>query len=334
MSGGWAPARCPARSCWRACCGSGNSASDAAIEPQSHRPLADRAGGQRRVPVAGVPCRQPCRGVAGDPRRRPELSAARHRLHHERVGLRDLVRYVAERNLGALGRYLWERVRTPEAARALGTLVIERLFDLFAVVLLLTVVLPLFPGLSSWIKIFDGIAAVVAFAVLAVVYVISRRTEQLAEPRWVTGRRPLEIGFRLLLQVMKGFSAVRDPRRALVLLVLSAALWLSQTGTYAIAFSAVHIPLGWKEGALTTAVLALTAIIPTGPGFAGSFELATQQLLALFAVDRTLATGYQEYTRLINLIASVIYLVVCLAALKLWPSREPRPSAQTAPAFD
>ncbi|HLG74403.1 MAG TPA: lysylphosphatidylglycerol synthase transmembrane domain-containing protein [Chloroflexota bacterium] len=255
-------------------------------------------------------------------------------LLHERVGLRDLVRYVAERNLGALGRYLWERVRTPEAARALGTLVIERLFDLFAVVLLLTVVLPLFPGLSSWIKIFDGIAAVVAFAVLAVVYVISRRTEQLAEPRWVTGRRPLEIGFRLLLQVMKGFSAVRDPRRALVLLVLSAALWLSQTGTYAIAFSAVHIPLGWKEGALTTAVLALTAIIPTGPGFAGSFELATQQLLALFAVDRTLATGYQEYTRLINLIASVIYLVVCLAALKLWPSREPRPSAQTAPAFD
>jgi uncharacterized protein (TIRG00374 family) len=242
---------------------------------------------------------------------------------------------VVPARLGDLVRvWVLGQISTAGAVKALGTLVIERLADLFAVVMLLTVLLPLF-SLPSWIKIADGFAAAIAVAMLALVYVIARRSEELTEPRWVTGRRPLELAFRVLLQVMKGFSAVKDPGRALSILVLSGFLWLSQTGTYAIAFSAVHIPLGWKEGALTTAVLALTAIIPTGPGFAGSFELATQQLLALFAIDPTRATGYQEYTRLINLIASVIYLVVCVSALKLWPTRhEPRRSPQPAPAFD
>jgi uncharacterized membrane protein YbhN (UPF0104 family) len=206
-------------------------------------------------------------------------------------------------------------VSTASAVKALGTLVVERLSDLFAVVMLLTVLLPLFT-LPSWIKIADAFAAALAVAGLVVVYLVARRSEDLPEPAWVAARRPLHLAFGVLRQIMRGFSAVKDPRRAALILLVSFALWITQTGGYAVSFSAVHIPLGWKEGGLTTGVLALTAIIPTGPGFAGSFELATQQLLALFGVDRTLATGYQEYTRLVNLLAGVVYCVVCLAALK------------------
>jgi uncharacterized membrane protein YbhN (UPF0104 family) len=120
---------------------------------------------------------------------------------------------------------------------------------------------------------------------------------------------------------MQGFSAVKDGRRALLILLVSFALWISQTGTYAISFAALHLPLGWKEGALTTGVLALTAIIPTGPGFAGSFELATQQLLGLFGIAATQATGYQEYTRLVNLVAAVAYALLALGGLRLWPGK-------------
>ncbi len=226
---------------------------------------------------------------------------------------------VVPARLGDLVRvYVLGRVSKVSAGKALGTLVVERLSDLFAVVMMLTLLLPLF-SLPPWVKLIDGFAAGIALVALVIVYVSARRSESIAEPLWVARRRPLQIGFGVLLQIMKGFSAVKDPRRALLILLLSFALWISQTGTYAISFIAVHIPLGWKEGALTTGILALTAIIPTGPGFAGSFELATQQLLALFSVDRTLATGYQEYTRIVNLIAGAIYLAICLVVLKLRP---------------
>lgn len=235
--------------------------------------------------------------------------------------------------LGDLVRvWVLRQVSAASASKALGTLVVERLSDMFAVVLMLSLLLPLF-SLPGWIKLIDAFAAAIAVVALVVVYLMARRSETLRQPGWVAGRRPFEVAFRILLQIVRGFSAVRDPRRAALILLASAGLWLSQTGTYAISFASVRIPLGWKEGALTTGVLALTAIIPTGPGFAGSFELATQQLLALFNVDRTLATGYQEYTRIVNLIASVVVCVVFLIGLKLWPGQEaPEPSdAQVAP---
>lgn len=205
-------------------------------------------------------------------------------------------------------------------------MVIERLADLFTVVIFLALLLPLF-SLPSWVKVADGFAAGVGVVSLIVVYLLAQRSEHLKEPYWIARRRPLRIGFRLLVQVLDGFSVVRDPRRGLLILLTSFTLWLAQTGPYALSFAALHLSLGWKEGALTTTVLALTAIIPTGPGFAGSFEIVTQQILAIFAVDPTLATTYQEYTRIINLIAVVLYVGISLLALKVAARLQARPSS-------
>jgi glycosyltransferase 2 family protein len=226
--------------------------------------------------------------------------------------------------LGDLVRiYVLGQCSSVSKSKALGTLVVERLSDLAAVVILLAALIPFF-SLPSWIKVADAFAAVVTVVVLVVVFLLARHSSDLPEPRWVTSRQALHKAFGLLQQVLEGFSAIKDARRALMILGLSFALWLMQTGTYAISFGAVHIPLGWKEGALMTFVLALTAIIPTGPGFAGSFEIAAQQLLGLFAVDRALATAYLEYTRIPSLIAVVVFAMFGLLTLKLSrPRSEP-----------
>src|SRR5712691_5710227 len=155
---------------------------------------------------------------------------------------------VVPARLGDLVRvYVLGQVSSASTSRALGTLVIERLADLFTVVILLAVLLPLF-SLPSWIKVADGFAAGVAVAGLVVVYLLSLRSERLRETAWLPAWRPLQVVFRLFVQVLEGFSAVRDPRRTLLILLTSAALWIVQTGTYALSFAALHIPLGWKEG--------------------------------------------------------------------------------------
>ena len=76
--------------------------------------------------------------------------------------------------------------------------------------------------------------------------------------------------------------------------------------------------------ALATCVLALTAIIPTGPGFAGSFEIAAQNLLGIFGVNAALATAWLEYSRIPTLIATLMFLVYGLAALRFASSRAKR----------
>jgi uncharacterized protein (TIRG00374 family) len=217
--------------------------------------------------------------------------------------------------------YVVGQVSGVSKSKALGTVVVERLADLFAVVIVLAALLPAF-SLPSAIKVADGFAAAVGLATLVIVYLLAQRGERLEEPGWVAASRPPHVLFRLLVQLLEGFSAVKDSRRALVILLVSFAIWISQTGTYAVPFAALHIPLGWKEGALTTQVLALTAIVPAGPGFAGSFEIATQNLLAVFSVDPTRATCYLEYTRIPALIAVALYAAGALLVLKL---SSPRP---------
>ena len=231
-------------------------------------------------------------------------------------GAGSIAGQVIPARLGDLIRvYVLGQFSSASASKGLGTLVVERLSDMFAVVIFLAVLLPLF-SLPSWIKLADGFAAAVAVVALVIVYLLARRGEDLREPGWISARHALHVGFGLLRQILDGFSAVKDPRRAVLILLVSFAVWAVQVLTYSMSFQAVHIPLGTKEGALMTFVLALTAIIPTGPGYAGSFELAAASVLGMFSVDRAVAIGYLEFTRIPTLLGLVIFAAASLLALK------------------
>ncbi|MBV9121164.1 MAG: flippase-like domain-containing protein [Chloroflexi bacterium] len=217
--------------------------------------------------------------------------------------------------LGDLVRvYVVGQMSDVSKSKALGTLVIERLSDMFAIVIMLTLLVPFFT-LPSWVKVADGFAAVLAIVALIVVYALAQRSQTLTAPDWIARSRALALPFRLFVQLLSGFSAVKDWRRGLVILGLAFGLWIVQTGTYALTLAAVHLPLGWAAGALVTCVLALAAIIPAGPGFAGSFEIAAQNVLALFGVGASQATGYLEYSR-IPTTSAVLLSAVC--GLLLW----------------
>ena len=233
--------------------------------------------------------------------------------------------------LGDLVRvYVLGQTSAVSKSKGLGTLVVERLSDLFTVVILLAAMAPLLP-LPGWIKLGDAFAAALALLALVVVYLLARHSATLRQPGWVAGRRWTRAAFRLLVQVLAGFSAVRSPRRALAILAVSAALWVFQVASYALAFPAVHLSLGWKAGALLTGVLALSTIIPAGPGFAGSFEIAGAGVLALFGVDRAVAIGYLEYTRIATLLAVLLFGAAGLIALKLaGPAPQPATEAELA----
>jgi len=210
--------------------------------------------------------------------------------------------------------YILGQANGVSKSKGLGTLVVERLADLFTVVLLVAALLPLFP-VPSWIRLSDAFGAAVAVAALAIIYPLSRSSSRLRPPAWIEQRRLTQAAFGLLVQMLNGFSAVKDIRRALLILVSSAAVWFVQIISYAVLFPGVGIPLGLREGALLTGVLALAAIIPA-PGFVGTFEFAAISVLGLFAVDRALALAYLELTRVSTLFGSGLIVLAGLAALR------------------
>lgn len=235
--------------------------------------------------------------------------------------LGDLIRvYVLGQNAGV------------SKSKGLGTLVVERLSDLFTVVVLLAVLVPMF-ALPGWIKAGDAFAAAVALLVLGLVYVLAQKGATIQEPGWVSRRRPLQVLFRLLVQLIKGFSAVKSARRGLLILLVSFGIWFFQVAVYVASATALQLPLGWKESAHITGVLALATIIPAGPGYAGSFELAAVSTLALFDMGREAAISYLELTRLSSLIALLIWGTAALVALRLVGGPRNTPSAERPAGF-
>ena len=235
-------------------------------------------------------------------------------------GLGSLSTQVIPARLGDLIRvYVLGQNSGVSKSKGLGTLVVERLSDMFAVVILLALLLPMF-SLPGWIKTGDAFAALAAVVTLGGVYALARKGTLLGEPVWVAKRRVLAALFRLLVQLIHGFSAVKSARRGLLILLVSFAIWLLQIAVYFASSAAIDLSLGWREAALITCVLALTTIIPAGPGFAGSFELAAVSTLALFSIDRASAISYLELTRVAGLVGLLAWGGAALVALR-WARR-------------
>ncbi len=246
--------------------------------------------------------------------------------------LGSLSTFVIPARLGDLVRvYVVGQAGSVSKIRAIGTLVVERLSDLIAVVLFISAMLPLFP-LPQWVVSADILAAVIGLVALVVVYILARQSERLVLPAWVSRRSALERIGQWVLQLLGGLAAVKDGKRVAGILLLSFVVWLLTIASYAASFQALGLPLGWREGALLTCVLALVAIVPAGPGFVGSFELAAVAVLGLFAIDRSVTIGYVEYTRIAALISYMLMTAFSFAALRLRDRRLHR--AVSMPVMD
>jgi hypothetical protein len=213
--------------------------------------------------------------------------------------------------LGELVR-AWAGVRAVKrpAAEVLVSIALERILDLFAVLLVLSVVMlaggPLPEGLmrAAWLM---GAAALALLA--ALVFYVAWTDVCL---RWAAGAtRFLSPGLRdrLLAQLRAGAAGaatLKRPSAWAPLLVSSIAQWACMCGC--IAASCFALGLQTPPPAYA-AVLGLTIVgmsLPSGPGYVGSIQLAFSLALAPFAVPTSDAIA-----------ASLFYHVLVCGSLTL-----------------
>jgi uncharacterized membrane protein YbhN (UPF0104 family) len=142
----------------------------------------------------------------------------------------------------------------------------------------------------------------------------------------VTDRPLANRVYGIVMLVIAGFGAVKSPRRGLWILAISALLWVLQASYYVVCLWALHLPVTWAQGALLTGLLALTAIIPTGPGFAGSFEVMTAAVLAGFGVAKEPAIAALQYSRITTILGVVLLTGLSFLLLRVVTKLRPAPA--------
>jgi uncharacterized protein (TIRG00374 family) len=165
----------------------------------------------------------------------------------------------------------------------LGTVVVERIVDTMIVV-----------GLAALAVVSLGVGGVAATAVILgagfvgvlvvglAVATVSHRLPGADRVTAVAERFPRVLD--LARRLRDGLAVVSRPRTVAAALALSAVAWTFSIATFIVGGTAIGVELTLAQGALLSSGVALATIVPSGPGYLGTFELTAVGIATQFGV--------------------------------------------------
>ena len=167
----------------------------------------------------------------------------------------------------------------------LGTVVVERIVDTVIVVgLAALAVLTLGVGGIVSTAVILGAVFVGVLVVLLGLSVVSHRLPGAERATALIERVPrlLDLARRL----REGLAVVGSPRAVALAIFFSAVAWTFSISTFVLGGAALGITLTPMQGALLSSGVALATIVPSGPGYLGTFELTAVGIATQFGIDR------------------------------------------------
>lgn len=181
--------------------------------------------------------------------------------------------------------YAVGRAHGVSKSAAFATIVIERAFDMLTLVFCLGLVL-LLVELSSqikWMGLFAILVTLVLFSVLVffrqrrdlVIRIVGRLTRSLPE----ASRSKSD---KLLHSFIDGLEVLANGGHILAIIGLSLVMWGSVMLSFDLTMRAFHLDVPIYTSMVLLVVVSLGLMIPSGPGFAGTFEAAVIWTLLRF----------------------------------------------------
>ncbi len=177
---------------------------------------------------------------------------------------------------------------------AIATIVVERVLDTLAVVVILAglaLAMPV-PGGLKWVAFLLlslDLAAVAVLTVLALAPARVRSGVTLLLKRWP---RVLTRALASLKTFLRGLEGIRAPAHLLPILGWSIGLWLVYALSTWAALAAGQLSLSLTAAWAVVAFVGLGVSLPSAPGFVGIFQAAVVLALALFGVPRAEALSF------------------------------------------
>lgn len=209
-----------------------------------------------------------------------------------------------------------------------GTVVLERLYDVLAILVIFFATEPWLPHVSWFAA--AAIAAIVLASLIAAAAIVlavygDRPLRLLLRP---LGRLSLFSGERLertLAELTHGLSGLRHPSLALEAFVWTIAAWLLTALSAYLVTLAFHLHLPFACGVLVAVAIGLGMILPSPPAAVGVFEGAALIALSAYGVPHSSALPYAVVLHLVNFVPFVLVGVILLRYNARHPRREADP---------
>jgi uncharacterized protein (TIRG00374 family) len=201
----------------------------------------------------------------------------------------------------------------------LATILIERVLDMVALCGLMTLVFVAERDrIHGWIEVVSYFCAAVTAGGVVGLLVLLAIPRRMLDRLLAFGTAQATRVHRRLGEVVSscvdGVRALEDTRLLLGVTSLSIACWLAELGIYVFMMLSVGFNSGIWSLTAGMVVANLATVLPSSPGYVGTFDLLLQHLLTdTFAVDAATAGAYTLLTHAVLLVPVVVVGLVLLS---------------------
>jgi uncharacterized membrane protein YbhN (UPF0104 family) len=202
-------------------------------------------------------------------------------------------------------------------AEALVTVVVERLYDVLALLVMLFVLLPWLPHVT-WVRTAALFAiALVSCTVVAIVVLVAfgeRPFRFLLRPFARLPFVSLERTEVVAANLVQGAASLRDPWLAAVAALLTAVMWALLALSTWVLMLGFNLGLSPLAGGLVIVAIGLAMILPSSPAAVGVFEAATLVALQAYGIPKSQGLSYALVLHAVNFFP---YIVAGLVVLRM-----------------
>jgi len=180
-------------------------------------------------------------------------------------------------------------------SRSMGAILYDRLFDVIALVTMMGVVL-LFEDLPAWVDWITRLGLIGCFFLFSLIWMMVRNPDvsfRIAET--LTGYLPKKVQNRLMqvfVMAIEGMEVASSPLRMVMTLLVSFLIWLSLGTIVYLLMLSYNFQLDFVAAIIVLGIVNLGLIIPSSPGFVGTFQLFCVAALGLYGVDKSSALSF------------------------------------------
>jgi uncharacterized protein (TIRG00374 family) len=227
--------------------------------------------------------------------------------------------------------YALRRKEDVPMSSSLATIIVERVFDGLVMLLFILISLPLSP-MPPWLRRVAALAIPVFLAAMALFLALAASPLRVqAAVSWVfqglsavIGRLAAVFGRSLsptlwdaaesiAARFLTGLSFLRSGRQVGLVFAISLLIWVIETGTYWCMMQGFSFRVPFHVLLLMNGVANLASIIPSSPGYVGTFDAPGIRVLEGFGVSGAVAAGYT-----LALHALLWLPITCLGFYYMW----------------
>lgn len=218
--------------------------------------------------------------------------------------------------IGELARpYLISKRSSIKMSSALGTILVERIFDSFTV-LAIAIIILFFTDLPPWMiksSIIFFLLALVMFCFI--IFLILRRDAALKLINGILSKLPGKFAHKideLIHHFIDGFQIITNIKLFLYLFFLSALIWLVDVLAIYMLLESFGFGLPVMASFVLMIILIVGIAIPTAPGYIGNWHFACVLALSLFGLAKAEALSFALVYHFLSMIIVVVLGVAFL----------------------